>query len=160
MMRRVDGRSLVLVWMVLGCAACCETVDEVAEDFEDCESPTCGWMALKGSEPAQRRTFHSAEHGLLIESGGQVAKAISFRADEVQLVSNCPTGLALALRTPGGEALPPMQMAATTSERDNAWYRLAVVIGTQVAVGRVALENTTDQDCIVDQLRTLEVECD
>ena len=148
--------GLALVLAVTFITACeCKETNVVLDDFQFCDDG-CGWQAESGAPLETTRTFHSAERGLIIPPGVLAQRVDGAKAEEFHVVSNCPTGL--VVYTSPEEGAQPFFLHATTSERDNAWYRLAVVISDPgQRFDYLAIKNTTDSACIIDQVRVFDL---
>ena len=159
---RCLGRLSVVSLLLATVAACeCEESSVVIDDFQGCGDTGCGWLDSNGQPVETERTCHSAERGMVVPPASGVRKSMTTFAEEVHAVSNCPDGLRLVLTGDDGRQTAPFHLSATTSERDNAWYRVAVVVSVSgMTIKAMEIRNTVGAHCVVDQVRTLDTaEC-
>lgn len=140
---------------LLGAACDCqlEDVDTVIEDFESCGGlEHCGWN-IAGGTARLTPTFHSAKQGLELSRGASASFSARIRTEEIHVVSNCPRGMVLHL---DGQ---PYRLSATTQDHQ-PWYRLAVVVSRGGDdVSSLAVENTNNRSCIIDDIRSIDDVC-
>ena len=144
----------------------------VIDDFEGC-SGTCGW-AVTGGSASVVSTILPGEHGLQIDGGAVAVKSVPiFSIDttySLQMVADCPAGLAAALTAtqPGaGDVLIPVMLSLDTtldSSGNTPNYQGASYVPLvgpinlptgimSVAVHQITLQPSIGAECTVDVIR-------
>lgn len=173
LLRPSQARPPVLLALAALLAACsCPSTKILIDDFERCTG-TCGW-AVSGGAARVVSTILPGEHGLRIDGGATAVKAFPIATIDtsysLQLVADCPAGLAvtLAASVPGAAdiAIPVMVTLDTTltSSGDPPDYTGASYVPLSglvtlptgvmaVAVHQITLAPSAGATCTVDIVR-------
>jgi hypothetical protein len=167
---RVPAIALACAWL-LGCS--CPSTSILLDDFEGC-SGTCGWAVSGPGNAMVVSTILAGEHGL--EMNGAITATKSVKPTTIdntyslELVGNCPSGLAATLTAtvPGtGDASLMLMLAIDNSLDTNgnppdysgaSYVPLvgAITLPSGVMSGtvhEVALQPTAGSPCTIDLLR-------
>ncbi len=167
------ARPTILVLAALLTACSCPQNKVLIDDFESCTG-ACGWTITSGSATVVS-TILPGEHGFRITGGATAVKAFPTASIDpsysLQLVADCPAGLAASLAATVAGATSDVSLAVTlalddslTSSGDTPDYTGAAyvpLLGTitwpmglmSAGVHQITLQPAGTDPCTVDVVR-------